>query len=173
MSIMFDGHLPSSLLFVSSDHKVDMIRSRPTTHDVSFQDSTGYLLAMVGKLSRQRWVSMLDQFDINPSQYKVLISMAELGSLCQRRLAEVIGIDPRNCVPIIDSLAQRGLVARRVDSSDRRQRVLALTKKGQQLTRDLAAIGDTIDREVLHPLSRSEQVRLRRMLVEVLGHAQS
>jgi DNA-binding MarR family transcriptional regulator len=168
---MFDGYLPSSLFLMSSDPKADMARLKASAHDVSFQDSTGYLLAMVGKLSRQRWVSMLDRFDINPSEYKVLISMSELGPLCQRRLAEVIGVDPRNCVPIIDSLAERGLVARHVDSSDRRQRVLGLTKKGQRLTRELAAIGDTIDSDVLHPLSRSEQVRLRRMLVEVLDHA--
>jgi DNA-binding MarR family transcriptional regulator len=168
---MFYGGLSSSLWVVRPSPKVDT-RLRPAVPDVSFQANTGYLLALVGKLSRQRWVTMLGQFDINPSQYKVLLSMAELGPVCQRRLAEVIGVDPRNCVPIIDSLAERDLIARRIDPTDRRQRVLGLTRKGERLARDLAAIGETIDAEVLGPLSPAEQVRLRTMLLSMLDNLQ-
>jgi DNA-binding MarR family transcriptional regulator len=153
------------------DVERDQSNREETTDALRFQGNTGYLLAMAGGLCRQRWVAMLGQFDINPSQYKVLMCLGELGSLGQRHLAELIGIDPRNCVPIIESLAQRGLLSRESDASDRRRRVLGLTDGGKRLARDLTVIGDRIALDVLHPLKPAEQALLRRMLVTVLDYA--
>jgi DNA-binding MarR family transcriptional regulator len=141
------------------------------TGRLSFQGSTGYLLARAGALSRQRWTAMLGQFDVNPSQYKVVLCLAERGPLGQRQLADMIAIDPRNCVPIIDSLAERGLVAREIDPSDRRRRVLGLTGQGKRLAYDLTAIGDQIEADVLRPLDPAERALLRRMLAAMVDHA--
>jgi DNA-binding MarR family transcriptional regulator len=143
------------------------------TRRQSFQDSTGYLLARVGSLSRQRWVAMLGRLDINPSQYGVVMCLAELGPLGQSHLADLIGVDPRNCVPIIDSLAGRGLVAREIDPSDRRRRVVALTKDGQRLARELTTVGDQMETDILHPLDPADQAHLRRMLLALLDHARA
>jgi DNA-binding MarR family transcriptional regulator len=141
------------------------------TPALRFQDNTGYLLSRAGELCRQRWVAMLGRFDINPSQYKVLMCLTELGPLGQRRLAELIGIDPRNCVPIVESLVQRELLTREDDAADRRRRVLGLTKSGKRLARELTAVGDQIASDVLRPLTPTEQARLRTMLMTVLEHA--
>jgi DNA-binding MarR family transcriptional regulator len=160
----------SSLVFVTADPGASEAHRQPGPHRLSITDSTGYLLYRVGALSRQRWAAMLGQFDINPSQYKVVICLAELGPLGQRELADLIAVDPRNCVPIIDSLAERGLVGREIDPSDRRRRVLGLTDHGKRLARDLTAIGDRVEADLLHPLDPTERALLRRMLVAVATH---
>ena len=77
----------------------------------TYQEGTGYLLAIAGAAARRRWVEMLARFDVTPSQFKVIMSLGELDHLGQRQLAEAVGIDPRNCVPIIDSLVGRNLLA--------------------------------------------------------------
>lgn len=116
---------------------------------------------------------MLGRFDVNPSQYKVIMTLAEGGSLGQRQLAQVIDVDPRNCVPIVDALVSRGLLARETDGSDRRRRVLCLTPKGLRLARDVVSISADIDVDLLRSLTSQEKVLLRRTLISVLDEAQT
>jgi DNA-binding MarR family transcriptional regulator len=140
----------------------------PLDH-LAFQDGTAYLLAMAGSLARQRWAGMLAQLEVTPSQYKVLMALSELGPLGQQHLAGRIGVDPRNAVPVIDALAERGLVGRKVDPTDRRRRVIELTRNGRRLVGDLASVGAEIERDLLKPLAPAEQARLRHMLIAVLS----
>ncbi len=115
----------------------------------SFLDSTWYTLARAGSLAHQRWAGMIADFDINPGQYKVLMTLGETGSICQQALASLIGVDPRNVVPIVDSLAERGLIERAVDRADRRRRLLTLSAAGLRPTAGLASVGTQIERDLL------------------------
>jgi DNA-binding MarR family transcriptional regulator len=134
----------------------------------SFLDSTWYLLARTGSLAYQRWAAMIAGFDVSPSQYKALMTLGETGLLCQQGLAELIGVDPRNAVPIVESLVERGLIERAVDPADRRRRMLDLTPAGRRVSGDLASIGAEIECDILRPLSRADQARLRQMMLVIL-----
>jgi|SRR5580698_7959015 DNA-binding MarR family transcriptional regulator len=133
----------------------------------SFLDSTWYLLARAGSLAQQRWAAMIADFEVSPSQYKVLMTLGETPALCQQRLAELIGVDPRNAVPIVESLVERGLIERAVDPADRRRRLLGLSPAGRRIAGDLASIGAAAEREILRPLPRADQARLRQMLLSM------
>ena len=135
---------------------------------LTFQASTWYLLALAGSEARHLWADMLAQLQMSPSQFKVLQALAESGPLGQHQLADLIGIDPRNAVPLIDSLAERGLLARDVDPADRRRRVLTLTARGQKLAAKLASIAVEIEDDFLSPLTAAEQGSLRQMLLSLL-----
>jgi MarR family transcriptional regulator, temperature-dependent positive regulator of motility len=135
----------------------------------SFLDSTWYLLARTGSLAYQHWAAMIADFAVSPSQYKVLMTLGETGPLGQQRLAELISIDPRNTVPIVESLVERGLIERAVDPADRRRRMLELTRAGRGIARALASIGAEIEQDILRPLSQADQARLRQMMLEILG----
>jgi len=135
---------------------------------LTFQASTWYLLALAGSQARHLWADMLAQRHVSPSQFKVLRALGESGPLGQHQLADLIAIDPRNAVPLIDSLAERGLLAREVDPDDRRRRVLTLTARGQRLAADLASIGAEIEKDFLSPLATAEQQSLRQMLLSLL-----
>jgi|SRR6185437_8422689 len=140
----------------------------PTPSGTTFQDGTGYLLAMAGAAARRQWVEMLARFDVTPSQFKVVMSLGEVDSLGQRQLADLIDIDPRNCVPIVDALVQRGLVSRETDGTDRRRRVLRLSRTGRRLAEDLAAVNVQLEARLMSPLGPTEQSALHRMLVALL-----
>jgi DNA-binding MarR family transcriptional regulator len=133
-----------------------------------FQASTWYLLSQAGSEARHLWSGVLAQLHVSPSQFKVLRALSESGPLGQHQLAELIGVDPRNAVPLIDSLADRGLLAREVDPADRRRRVLTLTARGQQVAADLDSIGAEIENDFLSPLTAAEQQSLRQMLLSLL-----
>jgi hypothetical protein len=89
----------------------ESIAQLPLPGRLSFQSGTGYLLGKVGAVARQRWTATLAQTGVSPNQFLVLMALAETGPVCQQFLAGVIGIDPRNIVPVLDSLEARGLVS--------------------------------------------------------------
>jgi DNA-binding MarR family transcriptional regulator len=151
------------------DGKVDAMS---TSRRLQFEGGTGYLLAIAGAAMRRRWVEMLARFDMTPSQFKVIMSLAEVDSIGQRQLAELIDIDPRNCVPIVDSLAESDLLSREIDGNDRRRRVLRLTAKGQRLAKELESVNAELEADLLSSLSPKENSELRRLLTTVMDAAE-
>jgi DNA-binding MarR family transcriptional regulator len=135
---------------------------------LTFQASTWYLLAMAGSRARHLWAGVLAQRHVSPSQFKVLRALSESGPMGQHELADLIAVDPRNVVPLIDSLAERELLARCVDPADRRRRVLTLTASGQEVAAELASIAAEIEHDFLSPLTSAEQQSLRQMLLSLL-----
>jgi MarR family transcriptional regulator, temperature-dependent positive regulator of motility len=136
---------------------------------LAHQRGNWYLLYKAGTLARQRWSDMLAQLNVSRGQYGALMALHEAGRLGQHRLAELIGVDPRNAVPIVDSLAEQGLVSREVDPSDRRRRVLELTARGQTVAGNLASVAADIETDLLRPLDPGQQASLRRMLLALLA----
>jgi len=135
---------------------------------LGYQSSTWYLLKVAGSQAHDRWAEVLAQFPVSPSQFKVLRAISESGPLGQHQLANLISVDPRNAVPLIDSLAERGLLAREVDPADRRRRVLTLTPRGQRLAAELASVAAEVEQDFLSPLSPAEQQSLRQMLLSLV-----
>jgi len=154
---------------VNSEPEQDSAAALPSPGGLSFQNGNWYLMAKTGSLARQRWAGMLADLKVSPSQYGVLMALGETGPLGQQRLAELVGVDPRNAVPIIDALAEQGLVHREVDPVDRRRRVLDLTARGREVVGELASVGAEIERDLLSPLTPAEQATLRQMLRALLS----
>jgi DNA-binding MarR family transcriptional regulator len=97
--------------------------------------------------------------------------LAETGPRGQREIAESVGIDPRNCVAVIDSFAERQLLSPEIDPADRRKRTLALTDSGRDLTCKLTTINTTVENQVLAPLSPEQRTALRQALTLILAAA--
>ena len=149
----------------------ESIAQLPLSGGLSFQSGTGYLLGKVGAVARRRWTATLAQTGVSPNQFLVLMALAETGQVCQQFLAGVIGIDPRNIVPILDSLEARGLVSRETDPADRRRRLIGLTTAGRGVAAELSALGDQTERELLATVPRADRESLRRILRSVLDAA--
>ncbi|WP_020496548.1 MarR family winged helix-turn-helix transcriptional regulator [Sciscionella marina] len=143
--------------------------SPPDTIDaLGFQRTTSWLLAGAGKLVLRRWAGMLARLELTSTQYKLLLTLDETGPLGQQRLAELVGIDPRNAVPIIETSVEQGLLIRQVDPADRRRRVLELSSKGLAAAAKLRASTADIEEELLGSLDPADRTALRRTLGALL-----
>ena len=100
-----------------------------------------------------------------------MLFRSETGPVCQQFLARVIGIDPRNIVPILDSLEARGLVSRQTDPADRRRRLIELTGAGRRIVAELSTLGGQTERELLAPVPLADRECLRRILRTILDAA--
>jgi DNA-binding MarR family transcriptional regulator len=129
------------------------------------RNSTGYLLARLGAESRRRWARMLADHGLTPHHFGMLMTLDHLGVAHQRRLSELVGIDPRNAVPLIDLLHQRGLIQRTGDPADRRRRAIALTPAGQTMLNDLRQAADAVEHDMLKDLDDHQQANLHRLLL--------
>ena len=149
----------------------ESVAQLPLPGRLSFQSGTSYLLGKAGAVARQRWTATLARTGVSPNQFLVLMALAETGPVCQQFLAGVIGIDPRNIVPILDSLEARGLVSRETDPADRRRRLIELTGVGRRIVAELSALGAQTERELLASVPQADQESLRRILRSVLDAA--
>lgn len=136
---------------------------------LGFQRTTTWLLAGAGKLVLRRWADMLSQLELTSSQYKLLLTLDETGPLGQQRLAELVGIDPRNAVPIIEASVEQGLLIRSVDPADRRRRVLELAPSGRRVASTLRDLSAGIEEELLSPLDPADRATLRHALHTLLA----
>ncbi len=133
--------------------------------------STGYLLARMGSDSRRAWAHTLVEEDLTPHHYSALIALDQLGAMSQQQLSHLVGIDPRNAVPVLDQLQARGLLTRNPDPTDRRRHAVTLTAPGKGLLTRLRHAADEAEERLLTPLTTTERRTLHALLTKLFAAA--
>jgi len=116
---------------------------------------------------------ILEREGLTPLIYAVMADLHERPGSGQRELANRLGIDPVSVGQMIDTLDAEGLVDKRVHPTDRRARVLRLTRRGAELRRRLRPSLLAAQERLLTPLSLAERKALLSMLARVIAANQS
>ena len=118
------------------------------------------LRAILGKLKR-KLREHCGRSDLTPSQVSVILRLEKDGPIAVSSLARAEGMRPQSMSAIITSLLEAGLVSGSPDPSDKRQTLMALSRKCQKLLRDgRAARQDWLTTTIQKKLSSQEQERL-------------
>ncbi len=157
------------MMDMSADHKAPQGRPPRLVEPAGLESSTGYLLARVGSDSRRRWARTLDEEGLTPHHYSALIALNQLDAMSQHQLSRMMGIDPRNAVPMIDQLQARGLLARNPDPNDRRRHALSLTPAGKAMLTDLRHAAEDAEERLLTPLTAAERRTLHALLIKLFA----
>lgn len=83
-------------------------------------------------------------FDITPDQWLVLGRLSEEDGISQKELGARIAKDKTNTARIVEIMERKGLVERRVDANDERQRLLFLTAHGSHTHQQLIPIARAV-----------------------------
>jgi DNA-binding MarR family transcriptional regulator len=134
--------------------------------------SIGYLLVLMGRESRRRWVRMLAGHGLSQHQFGIVMTLTGLPTASQRQLSEIIGLDPRNAVGAFEDLEERGLIVRQIGAIDRRSRQVGLTAAGRALSSQLARAGQKVEARLLVPLSEGERASLHALLLKLYTAAE-
>ena len=136
---------------------------------IELSDLLGPLLGRAHERLRGQVDAVLAAHGLHARQFGALVVLRARGSLSQRELGAVQGVDRTTTVAVLDALQARGLIERRRDASDRRVHTVHLTADGGRVLR-------RAEREVLQAEQRflaalgpdGEQLRLllRRLLEE-------
>ncbi|MCA2230114.1 MarR family winged helix-turn-helix transcriptional regulator [Nonomuraea aurantiaca] len=129
-----------------------------------YERGTGFLLARLGSLTARSWTAFLNEHHLTQGQYTLMVALKQHEPASQRRLAELVAMDARNIVLILDSLAAANLIERRPDDTDRRRRIITLTEEGNNLLIMVADAAAAEQDHFLHALSGAERKRLNHLL---------
>lgn len=126
--------------------------------------SSGFLLARLGLAFKTKALARLEQEDFEAHHYSVLAMLGEGARETQATIADALDVDPSRLVALLDSLEERGLIARQRDPHDRRRHVVSITSAGKRQLQRLRAIAKQLEDEFFAPLDPEEREIFHQLL---------
>ena len=124
----------------------------------------GFLLHEVARLLRKRFERNARGSGLTRSQWQVLTYLAQNEGINQRRLAEVLDVEPITLCCIVDKLQSFGLIERHPHPSDRRVWILRLTPAARPKLTEARKFSDRTRSEALAGISDSDGLHLLKTL---------
>lgn len=118
-----------------------------------------------------RTSEVVGKFGLTPLQYGVMFHLSRKtgnGGIEQNVLADRVNVDRNTASLLVEQLVKMGIVARQVDGTDRRVRLLSLTSKGKKLHARLRPALTAINDNILSPITPREKKMLMDLLVRVI-----
>ena len=132
-----------------------------------------FLLAQASHALATELTVRLAELGITPRSHCVL-SRALGGELTQSQVAELCALDKTTMVVTLDALERDGLAERRPSSSDRRARIIGVTKEGERVVAAADAIVALTYSDVLAALPEDQRTGfldcLNRLVAGRLSH---
>ena len=126
---------------------------------------TGYRLsALSNRLTLWSARVYRREFGVSSLEWRVIASLAALGPVTARDVAEFSVLDKSNVSRAVRRLAARGLVRQTSHPADGRSRILSLTGKGEALYRRIAARSREREEALFEGFSAAERRELARLL---------
>jgi len=129
---------------------------------------TGFLLRRAYARAADCARACLSDDDTQVRDVVHLALLAERGAMSQRQLADITHVNPTTMVKLVDSLEERGWVARERNPEDRRSYALRLTELGEKTLSTLRHELDDGERILTQTLASRQRDRLRHQLRALL-----
>jgi DNA-binding MarR family transcriptional regulator len=133
----------------------------------------GFVLKDIGRLYTRRFEERAKELALTLVQCKALAFLARNEGISQKRLAELIDIDPMSLVRILDRMEADGWVERRSDPEDRRARSLRVTERAKPLVDHIWHLAAETRAEALQGLSDAERATLMELMERVQANLQA
>lgn len=130
----------------------------------------GHLIRRLNQISVAQFMEQMTKAGLNltPVQYAALCAIRDNPGIDQASVAGLIAYDRATLGKVIDRLDARGLVLRKVSSSDRRARELFLAEDGKALLTDAHPLVIAAQPEILSGLTPQEQEELVHLMQKVI-----
>lgn len=139
---------------------------RPTNQRDRYT-SVAFLLTQVGTRAAQMFGERLNPLGFAPPDAGVLRLLARSPGISQQELARRLDMYASRLVALIDSLEERGLVAREPHTTDRRLNTLRLTDEGRRALSEIGQAARAHDDLVCKALDVDERTELGRLLRKI------
>jgi DNA-binding MarR family transcriptional regulator len=111
----------------------------------------GFLIRRMHQIHGWLFAEETSAFNITPVQYSLLTTLSEMGEIDQNTLALEIGLERSSVAEVIPRLQLRGLIDRSQSPTDKRIKLVKLTRQGKRLVSKMApAVQRAHDRTLEH-----------------------
>ena len=118
-----------------------------------------WLLSQTSHVLMTEMTAAFEDLGLTPRSHSVLMTAME-GELTQSEIAQQIGLDKTTMVVTVDELEAAGLAERRPSKTDRRARVIAVTRAGRAKAAEGRRVGEQVQQEILASLPAREREAL-------------
>ncbi len=133
-------------------------------------NGTGLLLVQICRAHRNIVAAALDEIRVHVGQEHVVYRLAIEEGIAQVQLAEALCLDASTVTKMLIRLQRDGVIERRTDPEDARVLRVYLTPRGRALVEPVIAIWSRVEARLMAGLTETEQVLLRRLLLQVLSN---
>lgn len=111
----------------------------------------GFLIRRLHQIHISLFLAETESFGITPVQYSLLTALDQHGELDQNTVALEVGLERTTVAEVIPRLEIRGFLERRQSETDRRVKLVKLSRKGRSLVRRMeTAVQRAHDRTIDH-----------------------
>lgn len=129
----------------------------------------GYCLMKVAHRFRSSMDEKLTKLGLVAPQVAVMTLLKEVGPLTQIEIGQSLMIDKATMVRFLDGLEKGQYVTRESHHTDRRAKILKITKVGEKILDQVREIRQEVEDQVLEPLTVSERKTLRELIAKVVS----
>ena len=132
----------------------------------------GALTRRVNQISMAMTAEAVGEANLTPMQYAAMSCLNKRDGepgIDQIGLAARVGIDRNSASVLVDELAARGIIERRVSDADRRARLLQLTPSGERLFHRVRKDNLAAQARALAPLAPDERELLLDLLTRLVA----
>ena len=142
----------------------DALPREDMTSELDLGDDFGWALGVLLRSYRDRVSEAVAEFPHGSRGYAVMAEVFRGAQPSQLALANHLGIDRTVMTYLVDDLESAGLVERRANPTDRRQRQITATPRGRELVKGACQRVVQAQADLLDTLGPDERVALRRLL---------
>jgi DNA-binding MarR family transcriptional regulator len=138
--------------------------------DADTADDLGWALGVMFRAYAKAAGAAVSDVPGGPRGYQVVAAAVQKATTNQGSLAQHLGIDRTVLTYLLDDLEKEGLVERRPDPADRRNRRIVATDRGRQLCAQRQEHLRHVESHLLGALGESEAETFRAMLQRLAAH---
>ena len=135
-------------------------------------EALGFLVYDVARGFTNAYSTLMSPLGLTRPQARVMACVLRYPGITQVDLAEYIGVGRMAMSGLLDRMESKDLVSRSDDPSDKRVKRIFLTRNGKKLLPDMQAIADTLYRETISTINKSDLKVTRKVLQNIKANLQ-
>jgi DNA-binding MarR family transcriptional regulator len=126
---------------------------------IPLERSPIHLLHRAGQCAGEIFLAEMQESDLTPRQYAVLLTVAQREGLSQTDLVDKTGIDRSTLADIVRRLLKKGHLQRRRTKEDARAYAVKLTDEGRRVLKAAEPVVKRVDERILAALQGPQRER--------------
>jgi DNA-binding MarR family transcriptional regulator len=141
--------------------------------NLDLERRTAYRFAIMAAQSTRCMADLYRKLGLTVGGWRTLSLIGRYEPIHPSSIASRTSVDPDKVTRAVDRLVSKGLVARKVDSEDRRRIVLTLTARGRRVYTEIDQVRRAVEERFLSVLSKDELTRFNATLDKLEAQARS
>jgi DNA-binding MarR family transcriptional regulator len=132
--------------------------------DYRLEAQVGFLIRRAHQRATAIFNRQFAAAGLSAVQFAALVKVRDEGPVSQNHLGRLVHLDPVTIMGVINRLADRDLIRRTPDASDKRRTLLSVTSAGLSLLEDMQTAGHQVSADTLAPLDEQEKAQFLQLL---------